>query len=165
MCDLRDQPAPGRGYLYLLGALSFVPTVVVLAFTAVMAAGDDLQRTGDIAALAVVLVLTLLAPALLVHAAHRTVYEIDPDALRLRSGIVIWSTVQYPDISRIEPVGFIPRVLGWGGGWGIANRMSNGLLITLESGRKYYISPTDPDAFANALRKRMSQARTQARRA
>ena len=86
-----------------------------------------------------------LAP---VHAALRTVYEFTDRTLRLRSGIIIRAELRYGDIARVERVGHITRVVGWGGGRGLANRFTDGLQITLESGDIYFISPTDPAAFA-----------------
>ena len=86
-----------------------------------------------------------LAP---LHAAIRTVYEFTDRTLRLRSGIIIRAELRYGDIARVERVDFITRVVGWGGGRGLANRFTDGLQITLESGDIYFISPTDPAAFA-----------------
>ena len=48
-------------------------------------------------------------------------------------------------------VSHITRVLGWGGGRGLANRLTDGLQITLRSGDVYFISPTDPESFAAAI--------------
>lgn len=71
--------------------------------------------------------------------------------MRLRSGFVIRAEIRCRDVASVEPVGFIPRVLGWGGGRGIANRLTDGLRITLHSGAVYYISPSEPQAFADLL--------------
>lgn len=81
------------------------------------------------------------------HAALRTVYEFTDRTLRLRSGIIIRAELRYGDIASVERVGHITRVVGWGGGRGLANRFTDGLQITLESGDIYFISPTDPAAF------------------
>ena len=85
------------------------------------------------------------------HAALRTVYEISDCTLRLRSGFIIRAELDCSDIADVERVSFIPRVLGWGGGRGLSNRLADGLQITLESGSIYYISPTDPAAFSDKV--------------
>ncbi len=54
-------------------------------------------------------------------------------------------------MATVERAGFIPRVLGWGGGRGLANRLTDGLRITLESGAIYYISPSDRAALADSV--------------
>ena len=54
-------------------------------------------------------------------------------------------------MATVERVGLIPRVLGWGGGRGLANRLTDGFRITLESGAVYYISPAGPAAFAASI--------------
>ena len=59
--------------------------------------------------------------------------------------------IQCGYIATVERAGFIPRVLGWGGGRGLASRLTDGLRITIESGAVYYISPTDPAAFAHSI--------------
>ena len=84
-------------------------------------------------------------------AALRTVYEVSGRTLRLRSGFVIRAEIQCGDVASVERAGFIPRVLGWGGGRGLANRLTDGLRITLESGAIHYISPSDRVAFADSV--------------
>jgi len=86
-----------------------------------------------------------------VDAAVRTRYEISDQALRLRSGFIIRAEIRHSDVATVEPVGFIPRVLGWGGGRGLANRLTDGLQITLHSGAVYYVSPSDPETFAEII--------------
>ena len=54
-------------------------------------------------------------------------------------------------MATVERVGLIPRVLGWGGGRGLANRLTDGFRITLESGAVYYISPADSAASAESI--------------
>ena len=85
------------------------------------------------------------------HAALRTVYELSDRTLRLRSGFVIRAELDCSDIADVERVSHITRVLGWGGGRGLANRLTDGLQITLRSGDVYFISPTDPESFAAAI--------------
>ena len=86
-----------------------------------------------------------LAP---LHAALRTAYEFSDRTLGLRSGIIIRAELRYSDIADVERVSHITRVVGWGGGRGLSNRLTDGLQITLESGDVYFISPTHPKAFA-----------------
>ncbi len=60
-------------------------------------------------------------------------------------------------VAPVGRVGFIPRVLGWGAGRrrGCANRLTDGLRITLRAGAVYYISPSDPAACARSIGARM----------
>ena len=90
----------------------------------------------------------MLAP---LYAAIRTRYEIADGRLRLRSGI-LFAEIQCSKVAAVERVGFAPRMLVWDGGRGFANRLTDVLRITLESGAVYYISPTDPATFAARIR-------------
>ncbi len=144
-----DRPAPGRGYLTLLAA-----AVIGTGATFVLMAVElhDARLLGQVAA--VVLFYTPLTGLVVapVHAALRTTYELSGGTLRLRAGFVIRAEIACSEVGTVERVGFIPRVLGWGGGRGLANRLTDGLRLTLESGAVYYISPTDPEAFAARIR-------------
>lgn len=140
-----DRPSPGSGYLLLLLGLVLGTgaTFVLMAFTL-----RDAALPGQVAAVvlfAVPMAGLVLAP---LHAAVRTRYEIADGRLRLRAGLVIRADIECSEVATVERVGFIPRILGWGGGRGLANRLTDGLRITLESGAVYYISPSDPEAFA-----------------
>ena len=140
-----DRPSPGKGYLALLYGL-ILSTVAMFVVIGLLLRGEG--PVGQ--ALAIVLFyipMTALTLAPL-HAALRTVYELSDRTLRLRSGFIIRAELRYSDIADVERVSHITRVLGWGGGRGLANRLTDGLQITLESGDVYFISPTDPAAFA-----------------
>ena len=142
---LVDRPSPGKGYLALLYGL-ILSTIAMFVVIGLLLRGEGLG--GQF--LAVVLfyipmTALMLAP---LHAAFRTVYELSDRTLRLRSGIIIRAELRYSDIAEVERVSHITRVLGWGGGRGLANRFTDGLQITLQSGSVYFISPTDPAAFA-----------------
>ena len=145
---LIDRPAPGRGYVVLL--------LVLLLGTGLLAAASsgglsEAGRLGQVAGSAFIVALVAL-PLIPLHAAIRTSYEFDGGTLRMRAGFVIRAEIDCGEIARAERVGFIPRVLGWGGGRGLANRLTDGLRITLDSGAVYYISPSDPPAFAERIR-------------
>ena len=144
---MTDRPAPGTGYLALL--LGMIVGCGVL-FVVVWA---DVRDSGQIERVGAVVLFALLGALLLIplHAALRTSYERSGGVLRLRSGFVIRAEIDCDDVAAVERVGFIPRVLGWGGGRGLANRLTDGLRITLESGAVYYISPSDPEAFARGI--------------
>lgn len=142
---LIDRPSPGKGYLALLYGL-ILSTVAMFVVVGLLLRGEG--PTGLIVAVLIFYIPTtalMLAP---LHAALRTVYELSDRTLRLRSGIIIRAELRYSDIADVERVSHITRVLGWGGGRGLANRLTDGLQITLESGAVYFISPTDPESFA-----------------
>ena len=144
---MTDRPAPGTGYIVLLLGMIVGCGVVFVAVWADVRDAVQVEQVG-----AVVLSVALAAlPLIPLHAALRTSYERSGRVLRLRSGFVIRAEISCDDVAAVERVGFIPRVLGWGGGRGLANRLTDGLRITLESGAVYYISPSDPDAFARDI--------------
>ena len=143
-----DRPSPGTGYLALLFGLiaGTGATFVVLAL--------ELRGAGRLEQIAaVVLFFIPLGGLVLVplHAALRTRYEFSDRTLHLRSGFVVRAEIPCGNVATVERVGIIPRVLGWGRGRGLANRLTDGLRITLESGATYYISPSDPPAFAESI--------------
>ncbi len=143
-----DRPSPGTGYLALLIGLiaGTCVTFVVLAL--------ELRGAGRIEQIAAVMLFVIPLGGLVLvplHAALRTRYELSNRTLRLRSGFVIRAEIPCSTVATVERVGFIPRVLGWGGGRGLANRLTDGLRITLESGATYYISPSDPAEFADSI--------------
>jgi len=142
-----DRPRPGPGYLVLLFALT---ALGCLMFGLAVPELRDAGRLEWIAAIVVVSSVGGLLAAT-VDAAFRTRYEIADQELRLRSGFIIRAEIRYGDVATVEPVGFIPRVLGWGGGRGLANRLTDGLQITLHSGAVYYVSPSDPETFAEII--------------
>lgn len=134
---MTDRPRPGRGYLALLGValLSGIGTGV----------GVILTGSGEIG---VVLLAPLTALVLLpLHAAFHTRYDLTERSLALRAGFVIKSELEWAEIAEVVRVPFVPRVLGWGGGRGLANRFTDGVRITTRRGGIYYVSPTDPEAF------------------
>ncbi len=142
-----DRPRPGTGYLVLLFGLA------ALGLLACALAAPELRGAGRLEWIAAIVVVISVGGliAATVDAALRTRYEIADRELRLRSGFVIRAVIQCRDVATVEPVGFIPRVLGWGGGRGLANRLTDGLRITLHSGATYYVSPSDPEAFAELV--------------
>ena len=144
---LLDRPAPGRGYIVFLLALLLAACGLAAAAGAGLADAGRLEQIGGTAFIAALVGLTLVP----LHAAFRTAYEVDGSTLRLRSGFVIRATIATGEVASVERAGVIPRVLGWGGGRGLANRFTDGLRLTLVSGAVYYISPSDPAAFADRL--------------
>ncbi|MXW10475.1 MAG: PH domain-containing protein [Dehalococcoidia bacterium] len=143
-----DHPRPGASYLALLFGLAALWCLMCgLALPELRGAG----RLEWIAASVVGFSVSGLIVAT-VDAAFRTRYEISGHELRLRSGFVITAVIRHSDVATVERVGFIPRVLGWGGGRGLANRLTDGLQITLHSGAVYYVSPTNPEAFSGHIR-------------
>lgn len=143
-----DRPPPGKGYLALLYGL-ILSTLAMFVVIGLLLRGEGL--IGQVLAVALFYIpMTALTLAPL-HAALRTEYELSGRTLRLRSGIIIRAELRYGDIARVERVDFITRVVGWGGGRGLANRFTDGLQITLHSGDVYFISPTDPAAFGDRI--------------
>ena len=142
-----DHPRPGAGYLALLFGLAGL-----WCLTWGLAA-PELRGAGRLEWIAAVVVFFPVSGliAATVDAAFRTRYESSERELRLRSGFVIRAVIPYRDVATVERVGFIPRVLGWGGGRGLANRLTDGLRITLHSGAVYYVSPSDPETFVEAI--------------
>ena len=142
-----DRPRPGTGYLALLFGLA------ALGCLACGLAAPELRQAGRLEWIAaIVMVVSIVGLiAATVDAAFRTRYEISERELRLRSGFVIRAVIRYRDVVTVERIGFIPRVLGWGGGRGLANRLTDGLQITLRSGAVYYVSPSDPEPFAELI--------------
>lgn len=142
-----DRPRPGTGYLSLLAALA------ALGLLTCGLASLELRGAGRIEWIAAIIVVISVGGliAATVDAAFRTRYEISGHELRLRSGFVIRAVIPCRDVATVERVGFIPRVLGWGGGRGLANRLTDGLRITLQSRAVYYVSPSDPEAFAEII--------------
>ena len=122
-----DRPRPGTGYLALLLGLTCL-TCVIFGVGALELRGAG--RVEWIAAIATVsgFAALLAAP---IDAAFRTRYEVSDREMFLKSGFVIKARIHYQDVAAVKPVGFIPRVLGWGGGRGLANRLTGGLRITL----------------------------------
>ena len=143
-----DRPPPGMGYLALLFGL-ILSTCAMFVVIGLLLHGEG--RAEQIVAV-VLFYIPLTALTLTpLHAALRTVYELSDRTLRLRSGFVIRAELDCSDIADVERVSHITRVLGWGGGRGLANRLTDGLQITLRSGDVYFISPTDPESFAAAI--------------
>ena len=142
-----DRPRPGTGYLALLLSLTALSCLMFGL------AAPELRGAGRLEWIAAVVVMCSAGGlvAATVDAAFRTRYEISDRGMRLRSGFVIRAEIPYRDVASVEAVGFIPRVLGWGGGRGIANRLTGGLRVTLHSGAVYYISPSEPEAFAGLI--------------
>ena len=138
---------PGTGYLLLLFGLA------ALGCLTCGLAAPELPGAGRIEWIAAIVVAACVGGLVVatVDAAFRTQYEISDRELRLRSGFVIGAVILYRDVATVERVGFTPRVLGWGGGRGLANRLTDGLRITLHSGAVYYVSPSDPGAFAELI--------------
>ena len=151
---LVDRPSPGKGYLALLYGL-ILSTVAMFVVIGLILRGEG--RAEQVLAVVLFYVPTtalMLAP---LHAAFRTVYELSDRTLRLRSGFIIRAELRYSDIADVERVSHITRVLGWGGGRGLANRFTDGLQITLQSGSVYFISPTDPESFAAEILARRAE--------
>ena len=142
------RPRPGRGYLALL--------IIVLLLGIGTCVGVILAGSGATARvlIGVFFAAPIMALVLLpLHAAFRTRYDLTERSLALRAGIIIKAELEWAEIDEVVRVPFIPRVLGWGGGRGLANRFTNGVRITTRQGRIYYVSPTDPEAFVeDALR-------------
>ena len=139
---MTDRPSPGRGYLALLLAL-----LVLGIGTGV---GVILTENGALtrALIALLFAAPLTALGLLpLHAAFHTRYDLTDRSLALRAGLVIKAELNWAELDEVVRVPFIPRVLGWGGGRGLANRLTNGVQITTRQGSVYYISPTYPERF------------------
>ena len=90
------------------------------------------------------------------RAAFHTRYDLTDCSLVFRAGIVIKAELKWTAIDEAVRVPFIPRVLGWGGGRGLANRFTNGVRITTRRGMIYYVSPTDPERFVEDVLNAMS---------
>ena len=144
---LLDRPGPGRGYIAFLLVLLLATCGLAAAAGAGLTDAGHLEQVGGTVFITALVGLTLVP----LHAAFRTAYEVGDGTLRLRSGFVIRAAITCSEVASVERVGFIPRVLGWGGGRGLANRFTDGLRLTLVSGAVYYISPSDPAAFADRL--------------
>ena len=142
--SVTDRPRPGTGYLMLLIALTCLGCVTTGLIATELRGAGLREWVAAIASLSCMAGLVLAT----VHAALRTRYEISDRELRLRSGFVMRAAICRSDVAAVERVGFMPRVLGWGGGRGLANRLTDGLRITLRSGAVYYVSPSDPAAFS-----------------
>ncbi|MCY3568574.1 MAG: hypothetical protein OXH38_08090 [Chloroflexi bacterium] len=142
-----DRPRPGTGYLALLCGLAALWCLMCGL------AALELRGGGRIEWIAAIIVIVSVGGliAATVDAAFRTCYETSDCELRLRSGFVIRAVIPHRDVVDVERVGFIPRVLGWGGGRGLANRLTDGLRITLHSGAVYYVSPSAPEALAEII--------------
>ena len=139
---MTDRPSPGRGYLVLL--------IAVLLLGIGTCVGVILTESGALtrALIGVFFVASITALVLLpLHAALHTRYELTDRSLAFRAGIVIKAELTWAEIEEVVRVPFIPRVLGWGGGRGLANRFTNGVRITTRNGAIYYVSPTDPARF------------------
>ena len=139
---MTDRPRPGRGYLALL--------IIVLLLG--VGTGVGIIFAGSGAAARALIGVFLAAPVtalvlLPLHAAFRTRYDLTERSLALRAGIVIKAELEWAEIAEVVRVPFIPRVLGWSGGRGLANRFTDGVRITTRRGGIYYVSPTDPEAF------------------
>ena len=137
-----DRPRPGRGYL----------TLLIFVFLLGVGTGVGIIFAGSGATARVLIGVLLAAPVtalvlLPLHAAFRTRYDLTERSLALRAGIVIKAELEWVEIAEVVRVPFIPRVLGWGGGRGLANRFTDGVRITTRRGGIYYVSPTDPEAF------------------
>lgn len=145
-----DRPRPGRGYLVFMSVVALL-ILAFLAFTAYNARNEPLAEV--LAATFLFFLPLVVLMSLPFRAAFHTHYEFTDDTLRLRSGFLMRATLSYGDITEVEPISFIHRVIGWGGGRGIANRFTNGLELRA-AGKTYFISPTDPEAFATELERR-----------
>ena len=139
---MTDHPPPGRGYLALLLALLLLGTGTGIGL--ILTENGALTRA--LIALLFAAPLTVLG-LLPLHAAFHTRYDLTDRSLALRAGLVIKAELDWAELDEVVRVPFIPRVLGWGGGRGLANRLTNGVQITTRRGAIYYISPTDPERF------------------
>lgn len=143
-----DRPRPGFGYLLLIAAL--------MLGAALLAGGVAISafRSSGIAdrVLAVALLVVMWGPlAVIAHAAFTTRYEVAPGELRLRAGFMRPTVIARNDIVDVEEVGFVSRALGWGKGVGVVNRLTRGLAIVTRGQSRYFITPSDPEAFRAAL--------------
>ena len=143
---MTDHPPPGRGYLALLLALLLLGTGTGIGL--ILTENGALTRA--LIALLFAAPLTVLG-LLPLHAAFHTRYDLTDHSLALRAGLIIKANLQWTEIDEVVQVPFIPRVLGWGGGRGLANRLTNGVRITTRQGSIYYISPTDPEQFVQEV--------------
>ncbi len=151
MCD---QPRPSGFYVVLLMVLMFVGAGTCVGVVVEMQSNSVLVLVGIVMLFALPMTALTLLP---LHAAFRTRYLIEDGVVTLRAGVVIRATLQCADVRDVTHVPFIPRVLGWGGGRGLANRFTNGIMITMNSDAVYYLSPSKPSEFLEALRDAMGQ--------
>ena len=144
-----DGPAPGTGYLALLLGLILGTGVLFVALDAGLRGEGRFEQLAAVVLFFIPLGGLVLVP---LHAALRTVYGRSGRTLRLCSGFVIRAEIQCSDVATVERAGFIPRRARLGRrGRGLANRLTDGLRITLESGAIYYISPSDRAALADSV--------------
>ncbi len=91
---------------------------------------------------------------LFLYSGFDTVYSLDNDVLLLRSGILAHGRVELAQIKEIERVPVNWQGLGWAlNRTGYCNRFSNCLRLKTDLGT-LFLSPKNPDAFAEAIRSR-----------
>ena len=149
---MTDRPPVGLGYLALLIALLLLGIGTCV--------GVILSESGALtrALIGVFFVVPITALVMLpLHAAFHTRYDLTDQSLTFRAGIIIKAELKWAEIEEVVQVPFIPRVLGWGGGRGLANRFTNGVRITTRRGAIYYVSPTDPERFVEDVVTAMSE--------
>ncbi len=145
---MTDSPSPGTGYVLVL--------LLVLAAGIGTSVGVMLEWSSESTVIKAVIVALLVVPLVLIallplQAAARTRYTLADGVLSVRAGVVIKAQLKCADIEQVVRVPFIPRVLGWGGGRGLANRFTDGVQVVMRSGAVYYLSPSDPDCFVEAV--------------
>jgi len=140
---LYDKPEPSRAYIVLNVVLVVLTLLPLLLFS---------MHGFVFLSIGLLLVLPILLLMLeLVHAAYATEYRIEGDKVWLRCGWIMNRRVPLAEIQGVEYVKAIPRVLGWNpGALGYCNRFSNGLELRTHK-RVIFISPSDPEAFREAL--------------
>ncbi len=148
VCVFEDRPRPGPVYVAGNGIL----LAIVLGMPLVMRRPE----AGLYAAVATSLVLVLAAYLLLVlHAAFSTVYTLTVGLLDVRCGVLGHAEIRLDEITRIDMVPSLPRVVGHSlGGRSYGNRFFTGLRLERNNGRAVFLTPSDTQAFAELLHRR-----------
>ncbi|MFP4500993.1 MAG: hypothetical protein ACLFTT_08340 [Candidatus Hydrogenedentota bacterium] len=143
-----DRPRPGAAYVAGNGIL----LAIALGMTLVMRRPE----AGLYAVAATSLGLLLAAYLLLVlHAAFSTVYTLTAGLLDVRCGVLGHAEIRLDEITRIDMVQSLPRVVGHSfGGRSYGNRFFTGLRLERNNGRAVFLTPSDTQAFAELLHRR-----------
>lgn len=152
-----DRPRPSAGFV--CSFLAFPLVILGLLFgmlgiTYLLTGGSTraIPAVSAIFIIVFVIGLTIFIGLLLIGFSMK--YILDEQALRL-STAVRSLTIPLNSIVYGEKTSWNRRLMGWGPFTvGICNRWTNGLCLTVNEGRQYfvYLTPSDPDAFLAHVR-------------
>jgi|GEM_PF-2296163 len=153
---LTDHPKPSGGYVcfFLLFPLIILFVLTVTLVSLYITSGNPKALIGAGIPFAFLFLGCCVIFGLFLRTGYGIKYVLDARTLYLYSGKKLAFSIPLSQIAHQEKVAYIRRLLGWGtNNAGLCNRFSNGICLTIQGSRKYflYISPSDSDKFLERL--------------